>query len=177
MHDVDVAPMTQRVIGSRLRVATWMVNGSGMGGSGGDGALEAMAGHPVTWPLPWGELSSGSAKGGYFDHAAPPSCRSRSRAKRSARCQRKRLARCSSPQKRPGKHGKPSPRSHAPEAPYARSGWVEGGHEVGRAGLGRLAIDGPIIVPANVLNAEDDARGAPAIWRLAHVKVEGGGPD
>ena len=35
MHDVYVAPTTQRVIGSRLRAATWMVNGSGMG------ALEA----------------------------------------------------------------------------------------------------------------------------------------
>ena len=39
MHEVDVAPTTQRVIGSRLRAATWMVNGSGMGGSGG-GSLE-----------------------------------------------------------------------------------------------------------------------------------------
>ena len=31
-------------------------------------------------------------------------------------------------------------------------------------------------MPANVLNAKDDARGAPAIWRLTHVKVEGGVP-
>ena len=107
MHDVDVAPTTQRVIGSRLRAATWMVNGSGMGGSGG-GSLEHwrqwLGGHPGTRPprgecqAAWScwvrpgevqELSSGSAKGGYFDHAAPPSCRSRSsRAKRSERCQR-----------------------------------------------------------------------------------------
>ena len=56
MHEVDVAPTTQRVIGSRLRAATWMVNGSGMGGFWRRlaGALEAMAGHPVTWPLPRG---------------------------------------------------------------------------------------------------------------------------
>ena len=96
------------------------------GGSGG-GSLEHwrqwLGGHPGTRPprgecqAAWScwvrpgevqELSSGSAKGGYFDHAAPPSCRSRSRAKRSARCQRKRLARCSSPRRRPGKHREPS---------------------------------------------------------------------
>ena len=81
MHAADVAPTTQRVIGSKLRTTTWMVNGSAwvaleaarsrqwLGTQGPD--LSAGSGLELLG-APWGSAGAELRHcqgGGYFDHA------------------------------------------------------------------------------------------------------------